>query len=187
MGNWFETKGEISQAAMVLPLFLAAEKGEVVTYEQMSEKLGFDARASSSFSTIIRTVGDRLRTENQQEIEAVRNRGYRLVYPWENRRLAEGQIRQAIRKTKRAHDVYKNTPLDQLRSDEERLHVHLGQASTAAVLGHMRKEQRKLAADSKRLTTLGLSSTPPGFPPIPRRYREGPDLTEEIRQRRSGK
>jgi hypothetical protein len=93
-----------------LDLLRQHEVGETVSYEDLASAIQSDKR--SVIQSAVRQAGQRLLTEDMRAIEAVPNRGYRIVQPEEHLRLSRSQGRRSQSALTKGRDVASYTDLN---------------------------------------------------------------------------
>ena len=146
----FERSEERRQlVATLVGLFLDMPRGEVISYKQMSEALGFNVLERRD---LVQTADQVLQSEYSRALENVRDQGYRMVFVHEHPRLVAKEVRRAQNAIERGLQV--NTAMDvaELSADQrvskDRMATHLMRMSEAL------ESNRQAHAREKRLFGL---------------------------------
>lgn len=96
-------------------LFRTLPYGELVTYEQLNVRLGFDVRLNRH---PIYRADQELRQSDQRALVAAAGQGYRVLHPNEQEAVAQGHRRKSVRSMRRAVSVAQATNLLLVDADQ---------------------------------------------------------------------
>ena len=114
----FEPAGEQARWRVLYDLLREANVGEVVTYDEMAEALELhpvDDRTRVQLA--MRRAAQELETVDRHAVEAITNKGYRIVEPERQMDLARRHQRKAGRSLKRGHSKVTNVDFNGMDPD----------------------------------------------------------------------
>lgn len=151
----FESKREGPPVtSLVLEVLAAAEYGEVVPYDAISEVAdGVDRRGVQS---LVGRVKRRLEREHSKAVEAVANEGYRVVNPSEHLRLARGHQSKSRKSLARAQSTVLHVDASKL-TDGEKVAVTVAATALAAQLTYMRQNDIRVGRLEKAAEVIGTA------------------------------
>jgi DNA-binding winged helix-turn-helix (wHTH) protein len=108
----FQPTGKQARWRVAYELLQAAEVGAVVTYDELGEALGLDSDSDRhAIQMAIRRAAQELEEQDKRAIDAVTNKGYRIVEAPEHLVLARRHHRKAGRSLARGHSKAVNVDL----------------------------------------------------------------------------
>lgn len=108
----FRPAGDRARWATVYGLLQAAEVGATVTYADLAEALKLDPlKHRHAIQMAVRRAAREFEEVDKRALEAIPNRGYRVVEPPEHLRLARRHQKKAGRALVRAHSAAVNVDL----------------------------------------------------------------------------
>jgi len=117
----FQPIGEVARWQAVYALLRATKTGDVLTYEAIGEALDLDSKADRhAIQMAVRRAAKEHEEADKRAIEAVPNKGYRVVEAPEHLRLARGQSRRASRALVRGQSKAVNVDLGLLEPETRR-------------------------------------------------------------------
>ena len=150
----FEPIGELARWRMLVPLFLAVERGETVPYEDLAKELDLDPADRKPIRAAVRQAGMKLLREHDRSLVAVRGVGYRVARADEHVDLAGRHQRKSRRSLVRARDQVEHVDLSELSEEGRRL-AH----AVARALTWQQQQIRKLDIRQKNLEDVVESIT----------------------------
>jgi hypothetical protein len=167
-----------SGASLIAELVEDKPYGTVLTHDEIAECLGIDASDLVRLRSAIARAKPRTEKHHQRALEAVPNKGYRVIYPGEHARLATGHRRKSDRQIKRAISIVKHADERSMTEGERERNRQVGMA-----LNLLYERQADTEARVARLEELMLGKHKPKIVPgsvIPPLAIEGTD--QEIRE-----
>ena len=117
----FLPAGEVARWHIVYDLLCKTETGNVLTYDAIGEALDLDAKNDRhAIQMAIRRAAKEHEIADKRAIEAVPNRGYRVVEAPEHLRLARGQHRRASKALARGQSKVVHVDLSGLEPETRR-------------------------------------------------------------------
>jgi hypothetical protein len=118
----FQTKREKPQWEYAYDLFAIAERGQVVTYEELGEALQFNHVGNRSrIQQAVHQAVKRLEAGEKKTLEAIPNVGYRVVPANEHVRVAKKHQSRVVKATKRGLSTTLNVDFNELTEIEKAL------------------------------------------------------------------
>jgi hypothetical protein len=149
----FDTIADKPRWALALDVFRDHHVGDVVAYADIAAVLDKDDRAT--IQSAAREAGKRLLIEDGHAIEAVPNKGYRIVAPDEHIRLARGHEKRSRKALVRGHATVQNVDLNGLSEESKRV-VLATAAGFSRVLDMMRQTNKNVARVARAQEALEL-------------------------------
>lgn len=149
----FEAIGDKPRWALTLDVFREHETGETVTYKAIGEALGTTDRRIIQASA--REASKRLLREDDKAIEAVPNKGYRIVTAEEHIRLAKSQEKRSRRALVKGHATVTHVDVNGLSPEAQRI-MHATGQGFARVLDMMRATERNVKRVERAQEALEL-------------------------------
>lgn len=149
----FETIGDRPRWALALEVFRKYSVGDVVPYQAIADVLDTDAR--QVVQSAARDAGRRLLDEDSRAIEAVPNKGYRIVAADEHVRLAKSQERRSRRALVKGHATVTHVDMNGLSEDYKRL-VLATAAGFSRLIDMARSTERNVARIARAQESLEL-------------------------------
>lgn len=140
MSAGFQPIGERARWRVLVDLFCAVPRGELVEFPRIADAIGLDPdRDRKALRAAVRQAGPVLSAEHDRSVIAVRGRGYRVALPDEHVDLAAGQQRRSSRALVRAKRHVDHVDLSGMSEDGRRLVV-----AAATVLGYQQQQIKRL-------------------------------------------
>ncbi|WP_336879880.1 hypothetical protein [Rhodococcus globerulus] len=136
----FEPIGDTSRRRAALELLSAADYGQVVAYDDLSEAMGGVERAT--IQQAVNKAKAALEAEHSKAVVAVPNTGYRVVEPGEHLALATTHQRKSRRSLSRGHSIVAHVDANAL-TEGERAAVILAASALAAQIDYMRRNDMR--------------------------------------------
>lgn len=106
MSKDFEPKGDEPRWKAIWPLFENAAEDDVVTYDELADALGVDAKHDRvAIQGVVGQLRRKLLVKTEKAFVPVANKGYRIVKAGEHFDLAQVEQKKARRRLKRTHDL----------------------------------------------------------------------------------
>jgi len=140
----FEPIGEVARWQTIYKRLRAGQVGEVIEYSELEEMFPDATRAVIQGS--MRRAAREFEITDKHAVEAVKNRGYRIVQPVEHMRLAKNYQRRSSRSLVRAANKVTHVDLSALTPE-----VKATFALMATALSQQQETMRRLNIGQKRL------------------------------------
>lgn len=125
----FKPVGERARWRIVYDVLLAANVGEIITYQQLAEELDLDAKTQRHLIQMaLRRAAKEYEEENHRALEAVRNVGYRVIEPHAHLRVAQMHQKKAGKSLERGHSKIVNVDLSTLDAQTRHTFEVVGRA-----------------------------------------------------------
>lgn len=145
--NPFEPIGDRPRWAVIHDILASSATGSVVTYEVMADALGLHAeRDKHAIQMAMRRAARHYAQTHNRAVEAVPNKGYRIVEAAEHLRLARNQQRRATKAVARGHEVATHVDLNDLEPETRKAMLLVAQAFAT-----QREFMRRMDVRQKRL------------------------------------
>ena len=149
----FETVGEKPRWVLALEVFREHAVGDIVAYADIGAAL--DSADRRVVQQAAMGARKRLLEEDQRAIEAVPNKGYRIVEPSEHVRLAKSHERRSRRALVRGHKTITHVDMNALSDEGQRLALATAQGF-ARVLDAMAAQDKRISRVAKAQEALEL-------------------------------
>jgi hypothetical protein len=116
----FQPKGDRARWRAAYDLFARASVNDVVTYDQLAEAMDVDLEDRHAIQMAVRRAAKEHEEQDKRAVEAVPNKGYRIVEAPEHLRLAKSHQRRSTRALKRGQSKVVNVDLNEVADPEAR-------------------------------------------------------------------